>query len=195
MKVAIVDNFDSFTHNLIHYIEMITGELPTIYRNDMEDISILDTYDCLVLSPGPGLPKESGKLLEIIGRYYHSKPILGVCLGHQALGYFFGADLKNLKQVYHGESAPIKIIHDSKLYKGLPKNLDVGRYHSWVVDAATLSQDLVVTAIDEHDDIMSFEHKTLPIIGIQYHPESILSPNGKAILTNYFEGLKTLQKR
>ncbi len=187
LKIAVIDNYDSFTYNLVHYIEQIIGNRPTVYRNDLSDIQILDSFDCLVLSPGPGLPQQAGRLMEIIELYYTTKPILGVCLGHQALGLHFGGTLKNLPIVFHGESVAMNLIGEPILYKSLIDPIYIGRYHSWVINNNTLHQDLKITGVDEELEIMSFEHEQLPIVGIQYHPESILTPNGLAILRNFFD--------
>ncbi len=187
LKIAVIDNYDSFTYNLVHYIEQIIGNKPTVYRNDITDIQILDSFDCLVLSPGPGLPQQAGRLMEIIELYYQTKPILGVCLGHQALGLHFGGNLKNLPIVFHGESVPMKIIGEPILYKALNEPIFIGRYHSWVVQRDSIFEVLSITGVDEDLEIMSFEHKNLPIVGIQYHPESILTPNGLTILRNFFD--------
>lgn len=187
LKIAVIDNYDSFTYNLVHYIEQIIGNKPIVYRNDITDIQILDSFDCLVLSPGPGLPQQAGRLMEIIELYYQTKPILGVCLGHQALGLHFGGTLKNLPIVFHGESVPMKIIGEPILYKALIEPIFIGRYHSWVVQHDSIFDILTITGVDEDLEIMSFEHKQLPIVGIQYHPESILTPNGLTILRNFFD--------
>lgn len=192
MKIVIIDNFDSFTYNLVHYIEEITSFIPDVVRNDIDDIELLDQYDCFVLSPGPGLPNNAGKLMSIIEAYSTKKRILGVCLGHQAIGEYYGGKLKNLHNVQHGESTPIVKKGDSALYHSLNEPILVGRYHSWVIDSQTMPFDLKITSIDESGEIMSFEHTTLPIVGIQYHPESILTPNGKIILSNFFSNF--LQK-
>jgi anthranilate synthase/aminodeoxychorismate synthase-like glutamine amidotransferase len=187
LKIVLIDNFDSFTYNLVHYIEEITGFVPDVIRNDVKDLDSLAIYDCFVLSPGPGLPKDAGNLMRIIEFYISSKPFLGVCLGHQALAEYFGCKLKNLSNVYHGESHIITINEKCNLYANLPSKINVGRYHSWTVQEENFSPDLIITGKDEQNEIMSFEHSTLPVVGIQYHPESILTPNGKTILLNFFK--------
>ncbi len=187
MKIVLIDNFDSFTYNLVHYIEEITGFVPVVIRNDVDDLDSLACYDCFVLSPGPGLPKDAGNLMSIINKYVTTKPFLGVCLGHQAIAEYYGCTLKNLPHVYHGESHIITVKDNCNLYAHLPLIFHVGRYHSWVVKADSFVPELIITGKDEQNEIMSFEHTTLPIVGIQYHPESILTPNGKIILSNFFE--------
>lgn len=189
MKIVIVDNHDSFTYNLVHYFEDITGKKPFVCMNDSIDWKELDNCTHLVLSPGPGLPKESGKLMEVIEKYYSTKNLLGVCLGMQALGEFFGAQLKNLAEVQHGVQSKIYVeeVDNNKIYKGLPSVIDAGRYHSWVVDETNLPADLMITAKDDIGSMMSMQHRALPIYAVQYHPESIMTEFGKRILENWLE--------
>lgn len=187
MKVLVIDNYDSFTYNLVHYIEDILGDLPDVKRNDRFSLEDLDTYDCLVVSPGPGIPDESGLSKAAITQAAGRIPILGVCLGHQAIGEVFGSPLKNLKSVHHGVDCELISVSEDPLYTGLEFPLVVGRYHSWVIDPQSVTDNLVVTATDEAGEIMSIRHKDLPIWGVQYHPESVLTPNGKQILRNFFE--------
>lgn len=187
MSIGIVDNYDSFTYNLVHYLEDITGEKPFVCMNDSVNWEKLDNCTHLVLSPGPGLPRESGKLMQVIEKYYATKNILGVCLGMQALGEFFGAQLKNLSDVQHGVQSKIYIeeIEKNKIYKGLPSVIEAGRYHSWVIDEENMPSDLTITAKDDIGSMMSMQHRTLPIYAVQYHPESIMTEFGKKILQNW----------
>jgi len=189
MKTVIIDNYDSFTFNLVHYIEEILDERPVVLRNDAFEISELSDFDIIVLSPGPGLPEEAGKLMEVIASYASSKIILGICLGHQALGIHFGAKLKNLDTVHHGVSSEIEITEKDHFFNNI-SNYEVGRYHSWVIDNKTLSSPLICTSKDDNGEIMSIKHESLPIHGLQYHPESVLSPEGKNMLANFFDYYK-----
>lgn len=186
MRILIIDNYDSFTYNLSHAVEKIIDDEVDVCFNDQIDFAQILTYDKLILSPGPGLPSEAGLLLEAIRFTAGKIPILGVCLGHQAIAEVFGASLKNLKAVQHGVSSLIlPTTPTDNLYKEITEPIWVGRYHSWVVDHEKLPENLLVTATDEKGDIMSFRHKTMDINGVQFHPESILTPNGDLILTNW----------
>ncbi len=187
MKVGIVDNYDSFTYNLVHYLEEIAGERPFVCMNDQIDWNTLDVCTHLVLSPGPGLPNGSGELMKTIDKYHLHKNILGVCLGMQAVGEFFGAELKNLAEVQHGVQAKIFIEKAAKdpLYKNFPDTIEVGRYHSWVVDEKKIPDSLCITSKDQEGNIMSLKHVSLAIHGVQYHPESIMTSYGKRILENW----------
>jgi anthranilate synthase component 2 len=189
MKTVIIDNYDSFTYNLVHYIEEINDERPIVLRNDKFELNDLEKFDIIVLSPGPGLPKDAGLLMDVIEKYHKTKVILGVCLGHQALGEFFGSKLKNLSQVYHGVDCELDKLSDVVIY-GDSDTVTVGRYHSWVVDPVNFSSELEITSIDNDGEIMSLKHKTLPIHGVQYHPESVLTPEGKQLLRNFFNHYK-----
>ncbi|MDA0794003.1 MAG: aminodeoxychorismate/anthranilate synthase component II [Bacteroidetes bacterium] len=182
-KVFVIDNYDSFTYNLVHYLEELNCEV-TVKRNDQFDLDEVEAYPYLLLSPGPGIPDESGLLKQTIKRYAPTKKILGICLGQQAIGEVFGGSLLNLDQVYHGIATPVTIILEDVLFKGLPKTLEVGRYHSWVV-ASPLPEVLEATSVDEQGQLMSLRHKTYDVRGVQYHPESILTPHGKKILENW----------
>lgn len=185
-KIVVIDNFDSFTYNLVHYLEGISKSNIDVFRNNAVDIDELDSYDCIVLSPGPGLPNDAGICMQIIEKYYTSKKILGVCLGMQAIGEFFGGKLINLKNVYHGLSTPISVlVNDDVLFRGLPVQFEVGRYHSWVINPNTLPKDLLITSVDFENNPMSIKHINYPLFGVQFHPESILTPNGKVILENF----------
>ena len=182
-KVFVIDNYDSFTYNLVHYLEELNCEV-TVKRNDQFDLDEVEAYPYLLLSPGPGIPDESGLLKQAIKRYAPTKKILGICLGQQAIGEVFGGSLLNLDQVYHGIATPVTIILEDVLFKGLPKTLEVGRYHSWVV-ASPLPEVLEATSVDEQGQLMSLRHKTYDVRGVQYHPESILTPHVKKILENW----------
>lgn len=185
-KIVIIDNYDSFTYNLVHYFEAINCEV-TVYRNDEFELDELQNFDKIVLSPGPGLPSEAGLLMQVIATYFKSKSILGICLGQQAIGEFFGGKLRQLSTVKHGVNSTIKtLVSDEILFKNLPENLVVGRYHSWVVDQ-NLPEVLEATSIDEDGEIMSLRHRNLDVKGVQFHPESILTPEGKIMLQNWIE--------
>jgi len=185
-KILVIDNYDSFTYNLVHYLEEFGCDV-TVKRNDKLQLDDVAAYDKILLSPGPGLPDEAGLLKDIIKTYASSKSILGVCLGLQAIAEVFGGSLVNLKTVYHGMASTIKRVADDEvLYRNIPETLEAGRYHSWVV-SAELPSVLIVTSVDEAGQIMSVKHKSLDVRGVQYHPESILTPHGKKILKNWVE--------
>jgi len=186
-KVVIIDNYDSFTYNLVHYLEDLSCEV-TVFRNDEFDLDELKPFDKIVLSPGPGIPDEAGFLKQVIQTYASSKSILGVCLGQQAIGEVFGGSITNLDKVYHGVATKINIlVDDETLFDGLDKQLEVGRYHSWVINADDFPESLEITSTDENGEIMSLRHKTLDVKGVQFHPESVLTPNGKKILENWIK--------
>ena len=191
MNILVLDNYDSFTYNLVHLVEKITGEKPDVYRNDEIALEKVNEYDKIVLSPGPGIPTEAGLLLPLIKEYASSKSILGVCLGHQAIGQAFGGRLENLATVYHGVSTPIHKIaiteatKDNDVLHDLPKTFMVGRYHSWVLSDEGFPDTLEVTARDEHGLIMGLQHKTLDVQGVQFHPESVLTPDGEKMMRNW----------
>jgi anthranilate synthase component 2 len=183
-KILVIDNYDSFTYNLVHYLEDLGCQV-TVKRNDQLSLEEVDSYDKIVLSPGPGIPDEAGLLKAIIKEYASTKSILGVCLGQQAIAEVFGGTINNLDEVYHGVATNITItVDDEPLFKGLDKSIEVGRYHSWVVDT-NLPEALEATSIDENGEIMSLRHKKYDVKGVQYHPESVLTPNGKQILENW----------
>jgi anthranilate synthase component 2 len=184
-NILLLDNYDSFTHNLQHYLEYDNDCLVTVKRNDEIDLSEVEDFDALLLSPGPGLPRQSGKMMEIIERYHTSKKMLGVCLGHQAIAEFFGAQLTNSPNVFHGIATNIFIKKADYLYANLPNQFKVSRYHSWFVSNNHLPDVIDVTANDENEMIMSIQHRELPIYGVQFHPESILSENGLQIIRNW----------
>lgn len=186
-NILVVDNYDSFTYNLVHYLEAL-GCKVTVLRNDEIELDEVKNYDKILLSPGPGIPSEAGLLKEIIKEYSSSKSILGICLGQQAIGEVFGSALKNLEKVYHGTASKAKIlVEDETLFKNIPDEFSVGRYHSWVVEKSNLSPDLEITSVDENGEIMSLRHKKFDVKGVQFHPESILTPLGKQILENWIE--------
>ncbi len=215
MKILIFDNYDSFTYNLVHLVEKITHEKVDVYRNDKIALEDVKQYDKIILSPGPGLPSEAGLLLPLIKEYAATKSILGVCLGHQAIGEVFGGKLTNLSNVFHGVATPVKkvngqwsmvnkedtnrqtskvneagspfAIHHSRkdLFAGLNETFDVGRYHSWIVDKEDFPDELEITAEDENGFIMALQHKQYDVQGVQFHPESVLTPDGEKIMRNW----------
>ena len=187
-KILVIDNYDSFTYNLVHYLEDLDCDVD-VRRNDQIEISEVDAYDNIVLSPGPGIPDEAGLLKEIIKTYAPTKRIFGVCLGQQAIGEVFGGKLINLDEVYHGIATTINIVEEDELFEGLPVEIEVGRYHSWVVDA-DLPQSLVATSVDENGQIMSLRHKEYQVSAVQFHPESVLTPDGMKILENWLKNTK-----
>ena len=186
MSILVLDNYDSFTYNLVHYVKSITDEPVEVFRNDEITVDEVGRFDKIIISPGPGLPKDAGIIEEVIRTYGKAKRILGVCLGHQAIAEVFGGSLINLEEVHHGVSTSATVkCKDELMFKGLPEQLEVGRYHSWVVDPATLPEDLEVTSEDDQGVIMSMRHKSLDIKGIQFHPESVLTPHGMEIIRNW----------
>ncbi|MCM1108508.1 MAG: aminodeoxychorismate/anthranilate synthase component II [Clostridium sp.] len=184
MKTIIIDNYDSFTYNLYHLIRE-TGTQVNVVRNDRFNIEDLEAFDKIILSPGPGIPSESGLLTEVIRHYAGRKPILGVCLGHQAIGEVFGGQLTNLTEVFHGVQTPCRLSGTDYLFNGIDTVFPVGRYHSWVVDADTLPACLEITATSSEGQIMALRHREMDIHGIQFHPESVLTPNGRTIISNF----------
>jgi len=188
MNILVFDNYDSFTYNLVHLVEKIIDGKVTVVRNDEIPLEKVKDYDKIILSPGPGIPEEAGLLLPLIREYATTKSIFGVCLGQQAIGQAFGASLINLKEVYHGVATNVKIIADNgRLFRNMPKELEVGRYHSWVVDEKTLPSELIITARDEEGYIMALQHESYDVSGVQFHPESVLTPQGEQILRNWLE--------
>ena len=186
MKVVVIDNYDSFTYNLVHLLKDLGADV-TVFRNDKFRLEQLESFDKIVLSPGPGIPSEAGLLLDVIREYATRKPILGVCLGHQAIGESFGARLENLDDVFHGVATDATILSDSMLFKGLPRRITVGRYHSWVVSKEGLPESLEVLAESDEGQILALRHRELPVYGIQFHPESVLTPSGKEIVENFLK--------
>lgn len=205
MKILVFDNYDSFTYNLVHLVEKILSEKVDVYRNDQIPLEKVKEYDKIILSPGPGIPKEAGLLLPLIKEYASSKSILGVCLGHQAIGEAFGGKLVNLSTVYHGVATPIRIVKSEtsnvkdkgishlmsyvsrNLFDGLPGMIEAGRYHSWIVSDENFPDELEVTARDENNYIMGLQHKKFDVQGVQFHPESVLTPGGETILRNWLK--------
>ncbi len=206
MRILVFDNYDSFTYNLVHLVEKITHTKVDVYRNDQLPMEKVKDYDKIILSPGPGIPEEAGLLLPLIKEYAPTKSILGVCLGHQAIGQAFGGKLINLSMVYHGVATEIQVgsresgvgsqesgvkslesgVH-SPLFMGLPDRIEVGRYHSWIISDENFPEELEVTARDEHNYIMALQHKKYDVQGVQFHPESVLTPMGEAIMRNWLK--------
>ncbi len=184
-KILVIDNYDSFVYNLVHYLEEFDTEV-TVKRNDQIDLEEIEAFDKILLSPGPGIPSEAGKLMEIIEKFSPTKSIFGVCLGQQAIGEVFGGKLENLDQVYHGVStyAIVKANNES-LFQNVPSHFEIGRYHSWVVSNEHFPEELEITSVDENGQIMSLRHRKYDVKGVQFHPESILTPNGKKIIENW----------
>lgn len=196
MKVLVFDNYDSFTYNLVHLVEKILHQKVDVYRNDQIPLEKVKDYDKIILSPGPGIPEEAGLLLPLIREYAASKSMLGVCLGHQAIGEAFGGKLVNLSTVYHGVATPVKKVRretsdvkqeEGDLFEGLPEEFEVGRYHSWIVSEEGFPKELDITAKDEHGFIMALQHKRYDVKGVQFHPESVLTPQGEVILRNWLK--------
>ena len=188
MKTVIIDNYDSFTYNLAHLVKELGTEVDVL-RNDKFELEELEKYDKIILSPGSGIPEEAGLLLEVIRTYAGRKPILGVCLGEQAIGQAFGGKLTNLSEVFHGIQTNVKIKNKDYIFSGLPTEIPVGRYHSWVVDTEEFPEELVITAISSEGQIMALKHREYDVHGIQFHPESVLTPDGKQIVGNWLKGV------
>jgi len=206
MKILVFDNYDSFTYNLVHLVEKITHGKVDVFRNDGIPMEKVKAYDKIILSPGPGIPSEAGMLLPLIKEYASSKSILGVCLGHQAIGEAFGATLTNLSTVYHGVATKIELLsressvvsgeknsglmsRDSRttLFAGLPDEIEVGRYHSWIVSEQNFPAELEITARDANNYIMALQHSTFDVQGVQFHPESVLTPDGEKMISNWLK--------
>jgi anthranilate synthase component 2 len=203
MKILVFDNYDSFTYNLVHLVEKILHQNVDVYRNDQIELEKVQEYDKIILSPGPGIPEEAGLLLPLIKKYASSKSILGVCLGHQAIGEAFGGKLVNLSTVYHGVATNVKFVNrqssvvsekiisrlasysSRNLFDGLPDVIEAGRYHSWIVSNENFPEELEVTAVDDNNFIMALRHKNFDVQGVQFHPESVLTPVGEKILRNW----------
>ena len=189
--ILIIDNYDSFTYNLVHLVEEITGEYPAVFRNDEITIKAINKYDLIILSPGPGIPDEAGILKEVIKTYATIKPIFGVCLGLQAIAEVFGGKIENLDSVFHGVATTMKVTSNKAvIYKNIPAQFEAARYHSWIVSKNKFPAELEITSVDEFGAIMSFQHKKYPISAVQFHPESILTPLGKQIIENFINANK-----
>ena len=186
MKIFVLDNYDSFTYNLVEAIRIITGKPITVKRNDKFDPDEIENYDKIILSPGPGIPDEAGQMKAVIDRYKATKSILGICLGMQGIGEVCGAKLLNLPEVYHGISSPVKITNRNEIiFKGMGEVVEVGRYHSWAIDPDTVPEDLKITAVDYNGIPMAISHTVYDLKGLQFHPESIMTREGNAMLTNW----------
>lgn len=185
MKLLILDNYDSFTYNLVHLVEKVSNISFDIIHNDKILLADINNYSKILLSPGPGLPKDAGIMPELLRHYHKTKSIFGVCLGLQAIGETFGASLQNLQTVYHGIATPITIINEDKIFADCPQTFTAGRYHSWVIKHEHLPSELIVTAVDTKNNIMALKHKTYDLRGVQFHPESILSEYGETIIKNW----------
>ena len=183
-RILVVDNYDSFVYNLSHLVKELGAEV-SVLRNDQFRMEELEAFDKILLSPGPGIPEEAGLLLDVIRTYAGKKPILGVCLGEQAIGEVYGAKLSNLDTVFHGIQSPVTVSVPDYLFEGLPQRFPVGRYHSWVVDRKDLPDCLEVTATSDEGYIMALRHRTLDVRGVQFHPESVLTPDGKQLIGNW----------
>lgn len=184
-KILVIDNYDSFVYNLVHYLEEFDCEV-TVRRNDQIELSEVKSFDKILLSPGPGIPSEAGKMMEIIREFASSKSILGVCLGQQAIGEVFGGKLENLDDVFHGVATfSIVKVSDEPLFQNIPTHFEIGRYHSWVVSRENFPDELEITSVDENGQIMALRHRNYDVRGVQFHPESILTPNGKKIIENW----------
>ncbi len=184
MKIVIIDNYDSFTYNLSHLVKELGAEV-TVLRNDQFELADLEQYNKIILSPGPGIPSEAGLLCDVIRTYAGRKPILGVCLGHQAIGEVFGAKLENLSDVFHGVATSCHIVADEPIFSGIERDITIGRYHSWVVSREDFPDCLEITAVSDEGQIMALRHRELNVRGIQFHPESVLTPDGKKMLQNW----------
>lgn len=190
MNILLIDNYDSFTYNLSQYLEEEGGEdvEVTVWRNDQFDIDDVECFDKIVLSPGPGVPDEAGLLKAVIRRYAPTKPILGVCLGEQAIGEVFGAEIYNLNTVFHGIQSSVRIVASDYIFDNLSDSIKVGRYHSWVVGKEDFPAELEVTAVSDEGQVMALKHRRYDVHGIQFHPESILTPEGRTIIRNFIYG-------
>lgn len=187
MKIIVIDNYDSFVYNLVHYLEALDCEVMVV-RNDQFHLDDLEAYDKILLSPGPGIPNEAGLLLDVIKKYAGIKPILGVCLGQQAIAEVFGGTIINLEEVFHGIATQATIVvEDEPLFKDLESQMKVGRYHSWVVARDTFPSQLEITSVDENNQIMSLRHREMDVRGVQFHPESVLTPQGMKIIENWIK--------
>ncbi|MCF6279173.1 MAG: aminodeoxychorismate/anthranilate synthase component II [Flavobacteriaceae bacterium] len=191
MKILIIDNYDSFTYNLVHMVEKITGIFPTVFRNDEISIKDVGNYDLIMLSPGPGIPNEAGILKDVVKEYAEKKPIFGVCLGLQAITEVFGGKIENMDEVFHGVATEMEVIkEDTVLFQNVPTKFPAARYHSWITSKEDFPDELEITAVDKEGDIMALRHKAYNISAVQFHPESILTEMGEQIVRNFIEGVK-----
>ncbi len=191
MKILILDNYDSFTYNLVHMVEEITGETPDVFRNDEIPLELVGEYDIIMLSPGPGIPDEAGILKEVIAEYAGKKPIFGVCLGLQAITEVFGGEIINMDEVYHGVATEMKVVdEDAIIFKKLPQFFTAARYHSWIANVDKMPKELKVTCVDEDGGVMAIEHEKFNISAVQFHPESILTPDGEIMVRAFIENVK-----
>lgn len=188
MKILVLDNYDSFTYNLVQMIEEIVEHKIDVFRNDQISLDEVEKYDKIILSPGPGIPVESGILMDLIKRFAPTKSIFGVCMGLQAIAESFGGKLINLSEVFHGVATEVKIINfDTQIFKNFPETFEAGRYHSWAVSLEQFPEELEITATDNDGKIMALQHKTYDLQAVQFHPESILTPMGRQILENFLK--------
>lgn len=187
MKIYLIDNYDSFTYNLVHLLREVGVEDVVVHRNDVVDTADVLACDALLVSPGPGVPKNAGKLPEVLADVVGKIPVMGVCLGLQAIGEHFGGRLRNLSEVFHGVSTPIEVKEAKGLFEGIGSEMEVGRYHSWVLDKSEVPSELVVTAVDGEGEIMAVRHRDLPVHAVQFHPESVLTPEGAALMKNFVD--------
>ena len=188
MRILVFDNYDSFTYNLVHMVEKILHRKVDVFRNDQVTLEEISGYDKIILSPGPGIPEEAGLLLPLIRAFAPTKSILGVCLGHQAIGQAFGGTLVNLDKVYHGVATPIRFTgSNSPILAGLGDTMEAGRYHSWIISEEDFPEELEITAVDQNGFIMGLQHKTFDVQGVQFHPESVLTPMGEKIMRNWLQ--------
>jgi anthranilate synthase component 2 len=185
LKILVLDNYDSFTYNLVHYIEKVCDHEVEVHRNDRITLEQAGEYDKILISPGPGLPRDAGILPLLLKEYSSTKSILGICLGQQAIAEAFGGSLINLQKVYHGVATRARVIKEDKIFSGLPSEFDTGRYHSWAVDPSVLPAELEVTAVDDKGIIMALRHRHLNVRGVQFHPESVLTANGEQLIRNW----------
>lgn len=184
-KIVIIDNYDSFTYNLVHAVEEIVGHEIDVFRNDKITAEACGAYDYIIISPGPGIPKDSGETLNIISQHYKTKKIFGVCLGLQSIAVALGGELTNLDQVFHGIETSMEVIAPSPIYNGIDSNFIAGRYHSWVAEKEALPKELVINCVDANNQIMGLNHESYPVFAVQFHPESIMTPDGNKMLENF----------
>lgn len=186
--ILLLDNYDSFTYNLLHYLEQVTDEPVVVKRNNEIAISEVEEFSSIILSPGPGLPTDAGVMMELIKIYGKNKPILGICLGHQGIGEAFGGKMVNLEKVLHGVKRKIIVTNkNDRLFNGIDESFSSGHYHSWVISSEGLSEEIDVTAIDSEGNIMAISHRNLPVSGVQFHPESVMTDHGLKLIHNWVE--------